>query len=339
MTPEEHITLDEAVAILEITDLDAVTEDQLQKIRRKAQVRWHPDKILHTKPSEETLARYQRNFRLIDHAISVVQAYIKGEVHGDAYADDFEEERARTYEAPQDVIRRNAARMQEGLRDVWERVKQTGYKMHEEVVTVARGLRFADMLRADLADRLPLLCMVSFVFFLFTATAGMMVGGIVFSIAEIDPGIPMYFGGLAIIAQLFCCFLIFLPMSRFWLPEPISNAALFGVNLGLGIRDFIAKRELHEKHSWIGVPLGLLSLLASGLFWVVIAPLYLLAAALLGDRGFKDAKATTRYFAGLADWYIENLMSKNPAEMTDDELFDLSGIWGELKDAPMAKAA
>lgn len=339
MTPEERITLDEAVAILEITDLDAVTEDQLQKIRRKAQARWHPDKILHTNPSEETLERYQRNFRLVEQAIALVRAYLQGDVHGDAYADSYEEERARSYEEPQDVIRRNAAQMQAELREVWERVKQTAYKMHEEVVTVAHGLRFADMLRADLADRLPLLCMISFVFFFFTATVAMMAGALLFGMAKMGPDVPLTLGGLAIIVQLLACFLIFLPMSRFWLPEPIANAALFAVNLGLGIQAFIVRREWHEKHSWIGIPLGLLSLIALGLFWVVIAPLYLLAAALLGDRGFKDTTASTRFYAGLADWYIETLMIKDPAQMTDDELFDLSGIWGQLKDAPMGKAA
>ena len=335
MTPEEQITLDEAVAILEITGLNSIKEDQLQKIRRKAQIRWHPDKILHTKPSEETLARYQRNFRLVDQAISLVQAYIQGEVHTDAYAGDFEEERARTYEAPQDVIRRNASHMQETLLNVWERVKQTGYKMQEEVVTVVQGFRFADMLRADLADRLPLLCIISFVFFLFTATLAMLAGALIFEVAKMDAGIPMTIGGLAIIVQLFACFLIFLPMSRFWLPESVSNAALSAVNLGLGIQAFIIARDWHEKHSWIGVPLGLLSWLALGLFWLIIFPLYSLVAILLGDKGFKDTTATTRYFAGAAEWYIEELMSKDPATLTDDELFDLSRVWGELKDAPM----
>ena len=339
MTPEERITLDEAVAILEITNLDAVAEDQLQKIRRKAMARWHPDKILHTNPSAETLERYQRNFRLVDQAIVLVRAYLQGDIHGDAYADSYEEERARSYEAPQDIIRRNAARMQEELRKVWERVQQTGYKMREEVVTVARGLRFADMLRADLADRLPLVCMISFVFFFFTAIAAMIAGMIIFAIAKIDPSALATVVGLAIIAQLLACFLIFLPMSRFWLPEPIANAALFAVNIGLGIRDFIVEREWHEKHSWIGIPLGLLSFIALGLFWVIIAPIYLLAAALLGDRGFKDTKAATRFYAGLAEWYIEQLMTEDPASMSDEELFDLSHVWGELKDAPVGKAA
>ena len=336
MTPEERIALDEAVAILEIADLDSIQEDQLQKIRRKAQFRWHPDKILHTKPSEETLARYQRNFRLVDQAIAQVQAYLRGEMHGDAYADDFEEERKRTYEAPQDIIRRNAPEMQETLRSVWERVKQTGYKMQEEVVTVARGLRFADMLRADLADRLPLLCMISFVFFFFTAMVAMIAGLVICAMAKIDPSVPATVVGLASIIQLLACFLIFLPMSRFWLPEPIANPALFAVNLGLWIQNFIVSRNWHEKHSWIGIPLGLLSWLSLGLFWLIIFPLYSLVAALLGDRGFKDTMVTTRYFAGAAEWYIEELMSKDPAALSDDELFDLSRVWGDLKDAPLS---
>ncbi len=335
MSPEERVDLSEAISILEITDLDSLTEADLPKLRRKAQVRWHPDKILYTKPSEETLQRYQRNFRLIGPAIEAVEGYLKGQVHADTYDDAYEQKRAQTYEPPQETIRRNAGRMQDELRNAWDGIRANSYKMHEEEVVVAPGLRFADMLRADLADKVPLSCMLSFVTCAFLGIFALIIALLASQAMKINPNFLTSLVGLVLLVQFAGCALAFLPMSRFWLPDALSDFAVKMVNIGLWIRGYIAKKNWHE-HSWIGIPLGLMSWVALALYWVIIFPLYLLAGALLGDRGFKDVTSKVRYYAGAADWYVDDLMQKDPAEMTDDELFDLSYCWRELSDAPKA---
>ena len=45
---------------------------------------------------------------------------------------------------------------------------------------------------------------------------------------------------------------------------------------------------------------------------------------------------TVRYHAGLAEWYIEELLAGDPAAMTGEELSHLSQLYRELRDDPVA---
>ncbi|MBW4475663.1 MAG: hypothetical protein KME54_02020 [Tolypothrix brevis GSE-NOS-MK-07-07A] len=99
---QEIFTLQEALLLLEISNLDRVVQSDLPLIRRKAFKRWHPDTIAHTNPSQETVKRYERNFRLIDQAIAMVEAYLRGEVHSsERFSEDYHsqpaEERSYRY--------------------------------------------------------------------------------------------------------------------------------------------------------------------------------------------------------------------------------------------------
>jgi len=52
----------------------------------------------------------------------------------------------------------------------------------------------------------------------------------------------------------------------------------------------------------------------------------------VGEKLVGVVKQNVNYYADVAEWYIDELISKNSNEMTSDELFHLSYIYSELSD-------
>lgn len=329
---QETITIDEALKILELTSVENLDDVALQKIQRRARRRWHPDTIAYLKPDPKTIAEYERNFRLIDLAIECVRAFLGGNVEvGSSTARGFDQFVA---EEPEEVIRRNAPEIQEVLRKVWTRVKENAYKMTEEVITLREGVPYKDLLMDDLKEDVPVLAVSALVngwVLLLIATIATLpvaaLGEAVWSAAIV---IVMVLWAL----QAFSCVITFLPLSRFWLPEPVSQWVSRFVDAGLYVNRYVAEHNL-DQHLAIALLVGIPIRIAQAVKWLVLLPLYKLSGVLLGDRRMGTIRHHVRYYAGLAEWYVDELLRAEPSAMDREQLFHLSHLYAELKDAPI----
>lgn len=116
------------------------------------------------------------------------------------------------------------------------------------------------------------------------------------------------------------------------MPENLIKIVSPFVNFGLGVHRFLAENGL-ANNLVVGLIIGIPIFLAQILKWIVLYPTYMLVGLILGEKRMGTVTHSVNYYAGAADWYIEELLSKNPNELSREELFDLSFLTGELKNA------
>lgn len=66
--------------------------------------------------------------------------------------------------------------------------------------------------------------------------------------------------------------------------------------------------------------------------YIILYPLTEIAKTLVKDKVVGVVKENVNYYADVAEWYINDLLNKNPEEMSRDELFHLSYLYSELSD-------
>ena len=316
---QKTLSFDLAIEILEIVDISKVSLDELSRITKKAKIRWHPDRIAQYKDEEE-IAKYTHYFQLIAPAAEMVESYLRGEHQA---GEKFEREPTQEVRDPAEVIRENAPDMQANLRDLWERVRQSNFKHTVQEVVLSDGFRLKDLLRQDFKEDLAGLSIISLVCGLVLTVV---IGTIVQLMLPPLGVVVLVFGGL----QALACLLGFLPLSRFWLPEKVQEIMLWFINLGLTFFHWISRNSEGTRvvlQLLVGIPV-LLSYLVK---YLVLFPLYELAKLIVGDRVVGVVKESVNYYAGGAEWYIEQLMTKAPYEMSEKELYDLSYLYGEFQ--------
>jgi hypothetical protein len=328
---DKQLTLQESLRLLEITNLDGIKESDLARIRRKAQKRWHPDAIAYAKPPARVVKRYEQNFVLIDVAIAVVRAYLKGDLHSNVeFSKNFRTTRTIP---PEEKIRQNAYVMQATLRSNWSRIKKIGYKLHEETEVLSEGFCIKDLLEQDLKDNVPVKCIISLfngsiVFLVLSTVLGLLTDDNVYALSVV-------YGIWGI--QALSCVVGFLPLSGFWLPPKVGGFITFFINVGIFFQSILIKSM--ERCSCllvIAVPTIITSLFAHLTKWIVLYPIYGLVGLIVGEHRIGKTQRRIRYYAGLADWYIEELINGNPSEFSTKQLFDLSHLYSELKDVRYA---
>jgi hypothetical protein len=318
--PIMSLTFDEAIELLEITNIEKLKIEDIPQLEKKMKKRWHPDKVIHLNKPEIT-KEYTEKFQKIEEACQLIISFLNGTYHA---GEAFTQTNKTVYEEPEEVIRRNAPGIQETLRNLWATIKEKKYKWEEKEVTLSDGFKLKDLLREDFKEDIAMLSVVSF----FYGIVGL---GLLTLIASwINPTLEIFVGiiwGL----QTLSCILGFLPLSRFWLHEQIQNVMLWFINFGLKIFNW-ADRESQTAAWWVQLLVAIPVLFAGLIKYVILFPFYELAKAIVGHKIVGVVKRKINYYADAADWYIDNLLMKNPHEMTKDELFHLSHLYSELSD-------
>lgn len=323
-----QLPLDQVLRILELTNLTKTTENDFPAIKRKAMRRWHPDSVMHTK-DEERIKEYTRNFQSIDAALTDLAYYLKHgpEEKGAAVAEEVQKADFRASKTPDtvEVLRKEAPRMQKKLRDLWETIKEKGYKQQDEMQIIFEGWKIKDLLVQDIKDGIPALAISSLFngFFLCvvlallgSAAGGNGLAGIVF---------------LAWLIQAAACLITILPLSRFWLPNGLDEFILNLVNAGALLHHGAEKIGL-TKIGFFQLLFGIPALLGRLTQWIILYPLYVLVGEFAGEKSIGKIYRLNVYYAGLASWHIEELINKAPAQMTEEELYHLAHAYAELKD-------
>ncbi len=320
---EEQLELSAAVEILEIQDLNALTESDLKKVKRRAQRRWHPDRIAHSNPSEEQIKKFERNFVLIDDALEVVRAYLSGE----AAPAPKKQAETEDFETPEDIARDNVFENQKIFAQYWDRARGSSFEVQYEDAVLAEGLTLGEMLDEDLADDVPMTALMSLwvglvVYFVFGL--GLMLVGLV---SQQLAGILLVVLTLAWMTHALASFVVLVPMARFWLPEVVLEKVGYMIDLSM--------RTLYhyEHHDWAIWVFGIPSMLVMATKWVIIWPIYKLVGLLGGDRKFGRVVVNTKYHAGLSEAYCEHLATSDPHGMSLEEMCDLAYASNAFREA------
>lgn len=312
------MNLREAMDILELTSVDTLTPEALLHAAKKAKKRWHPDAIAWRKDANET-ERYTRNFQQIESARGVVEAYLDGSYETGDRAKSGATHASRE---PADVIRENAAEMKRKISAVWAEVKLRKYRMTVERVVVSAGHKVSDLLQTDFDDDIAILSVISLFY-----------GGLVFGLIAGAVGSGNRFLGVCaesvFVAQILACVLGMLPLSRYWLNERVQEAMLWFVNFGLRIF-YWTERRVRTDPWWAQLIVALPVLTALILKNLLLRPMVFVAKIVAKDRMVGVVVKDVSYYAGLADWYVEQLLTKSVDKMTEEELFHLSHFYSEM---------
>ncbi len=315
-----ELTFDHAIELLEISDISKLTQDDIAKIERTSKKRWHPDKVAHLKDSSIT-NEYTQNFQNINLACEMIISFLKGTYHG---GEAFSGSSNKIHEEPEEVIRKNAPDIQTKLRNVWVSIKQKKFKLSIKEIVLSDGFKLKNLLSEDFKEDLAMLSVVSFFY-------GIVVFGISTFIANAISPVLGTIVAIVWAAHALSCILGFIPLSRFWLPEQIQNIVFKFINFGLKVY-YWAESESESSNVFLSILVKLPMLFALLIKYVILFPLYELAKVIVGDKIVGVVKQNVNYYAEAAEWYIDELISKNPDEMVADELFHLSYIYGEFAD-------
>lgn len=317
-----NITFDQAIEILEISDISKVQVDDIPQLERKMKRRWHPDKVAHLKDPAIT-EEYTVKFQQIETACQLVYSYLQGTYHA---GEAFNRPSSRVKEEPVEIIRKTAPDIQTTLRGLWSLIKEKKYKWSVNEVVLNDGFKLKDLLDSDFKDDVSRLSVISFVYGIFIFGILMIIGGAIHPVLE-------SIVGLIWLIQAISCLFGFAPLSRFWLNDRVNDVIIKFINFGLHIYNW-ADRETTYSGWLIGLIVHLPALFATIIKYILIWPLHEIAKLFVGGKVVGVVRKRVNYYADAAEWYVDELINKNPRDMTDEELFHLSYIYSELSDVP-----
>jgi hypothetical protein len=316
-----ELTFDKAIELLEITNISKIKIEDLPQLEKKLKKRWHPDRVSHLNDPAIT-EEYTVKFQQIELACQMVYSYLSGTYHA---GDAFTQTKKNTHEEPEEIIRKNAPEMQQTLESVWNLVKEKKYKWSEQEMILSDGFKLKDLLHEDFKEDIAMLSVVSFFY-------GLVFLGILTAIGfAINPAIGTIVS-IVLLLHVIACALGFAPLSRFWLPVPVSEVMIRFINFGLGIYHWAEDQAQNSSKSWVVLLIRIPVLFAKLIKYLILLPLTELAKVFVGNKIVGVVKQKVNYYAEAADWYIEQLINSHPDDMSSEELFHLSYIYSELSD-------
>lgn len=315
----EDITFDAAIDLLEITDISKVKLEDIPKLKRKANSRWHPDKIEHLNNPSLT-KEYIENFQQIEFASKLIADFLSGEYHA---GEQFSKNQQYYYESEKNIDRNNAEFYQQTIKNVWPSIKQSKYKWSVEEYIISDGRKIKELLDLDFKEDVAVLSIISLFY-------GIILIGLTTAITGIFSPVAGTIVGIVFLIQATSCVLGFLPLSRFWLPTIISDAMILFVNFGLGIYNRAHRSADKSNSVWLRLLVQIPLLFAKLIKYIILLPLYQITKAILGDKIIGLVKKNESYYADIAGWYIEELLDKPIKNMTDEEISRLSYLYHQF---------
>lgn len=314
------LTFDKAIAILEIADVSAILISDINTIRRSAQKRWHPDRIQKLK-DENKIREYESNFKMIDEACVIIEAFLKGTYHsGKAFEQQENQQRQKHWE---NTIK-NAKTVQEEFKNVWSEIKSKGYKLSVKEVVLSDGFNLNDLLINDFKEDIAMTSIVSMFYGVFL---GLMLATIGYILSPMVGNLVM----IPVVIHILFCLLGTLPLSRFWLNREVSNIMLKFINFGHSLFEW-AEFNSKESNKWyLQLLVFIPALFALGVKYIVLFPSYEIAKLFVKDKIVGIVKQKVNYYAEGAEWYIDNLLKKQVENMSDEEFEHLFYLYDDLR--------
>ena len=293
-----ELTFDQAIELLEITNISKVSIEDIPKIEKKAKKRWHPDKVSHLNDPEIT-KEYNTKFQEIEIACEMIYSFLKGTYHA---GEAFTQSKKTVYEEPEDIIRKNAPELQQTLKDLWNLIKERRYKWSEKEIILSDGFKLRELLKEDFKEDIAMLSVVSFFY-------GLISLGLLTAIATMINPVLGTIVGIICLLQSLSCVIGFLPLSRFWLPSPVQDIMFKFINYGLGVYNWAEHQGQNSSKPWILLLVRIPVLFAKLIKYVILLPLYEITKAIVNDKIVGIVKSKVNYYAEAAEWYIEELIT------------------------------
>ena len=317
------LTFDQAIELLEITDISKVKAADIPRIRRKMQTRWHPDVVASQKDPALT-QEYTTKFQQVELACELILSYLNGSYHaGEAFTGTS----SRKQQETKDILRQEAPQMQELLKSLWNLIQERKYKWSIREDILSDGYKVRDLLDRDYKEETAVLSIVSFYY-------GLVFLAIMLVIANAINSALGTIVAIVCLLQSLSCILGFIPLSRFWLPEQVSNVMVWFINFGLVFYKWAERNWQHSK-GWAILIIRLPVFFAKLVKYIILLPLTELAKALVGNKVMGLVKQKTNCYAEASDWYIEYLINSDSADLSEEELIHLSILHTELSDVKL----
>ncbi len=304
------MTIDQATKLLNIIeDIDTISEDTLKSKKRAAQRRWHPD--MAPSQDEATLNRFKETFQKIEVAVACILSYQKNGYVARDNADFAETGSQNEQKEAQD--RQSATTWKVEVQKRWANIKAVNWRIDKRDTILSDGFSVYEQLKQDLKDRTPALGFTSIfgAFYLFMALS---------FLAIFLPFLFYIITPLFFIHTIFCV-LVALPLSIIWLPEWLYKIAAMSCDAGLEICNFI--RNTPRIRRFVDWPYYF----SIGILLVFITPLYNFVGKQLKNKVVGIQKKTIAFFGDYDVVYVEDLIKKDPAQMSRSEINDLFRVY------------
>ena len=308
-------------------------EPIFKKLEKEARIKWHPDHAPKGKDQE-----YTELTQDINEAVELLKTEIGNKTRGIGEKLEKEREEKFTKEQRQqaDVLRRSVKRMQEKIQESWSKIKNKIDQLERRDEVIAQGQKWADIIddeiqHATLTKAVGAIATYTIIYVPIALFCGFFLGnsGIGYLFTELI--------SLIMLVSLTSCFLGILPLSRYWLPQPIEILMGFFITVGLAIARFLGGKGIFRPttgtsakdntRAFIGVFISAPIFISKVFEMIVLRPIYFLIKKMLGDRGEADFVRSKFYYAGFDITYIDYLLSKPPEEFDTEEILNIQKIF------------
>jgi hypothetical protein len=309
------MTLDEAIELLEITeDIDKITDEKLREKRRRAMQRWHPDTV--PLSDSATKERYEYQFKNIEVALGIIAKYRAGEYFAGQESDNETASQSSRASQQQSEMSKEAPTWQFDIQKIWQQIRAAGWNMTTKETVYSDGFSLRDVLRGDLKDDIMAVSVMS----IFNGYYGFLLSCIPLMIFPYLIYVTLVIWAI----HTLLCFLLILPLSRIWMWDWLTDAAIYSCNKGIALGELMM--NVLGRWKFFRVLLTWPFYFAKGLTLLVIMPLYELVGYFLGDKRVGVKIRREKYFADFQEAYVSYLLTKVPSQMSWLELRHLSEI-------------
>jgi hypothetical protein len=213
-------------------------------------------------------------------------------------------------------LSKEAPAWQNDIQNVWQRIQGAGWKMTTKETIYSHGFRLRDVLRGDLKDDIMAISVMS----IFNGYYAFLLSCLPLLVFPYLIYVTM---ALWLIHSILCLLLI-LPLSRIWMWDWLTDAALFSCNKGLAVGRLMM--DTLGRLRFFRVLLTWPFYFAKGMTLLFIMPLFELVGYFLGEKKVGVKKRRERYLGDYPESYIAHLLTRAPAQMSWSELRHLSDI-------------
>lgn len=318
----EQLTLQQAIEILEITDLDSLTEKDLSKVKKKAAKKWHPDKLAAMDVGEAVVDAFKANFQKIAPAIEIIRAYINGEDYTDMSANA-----NINRESSVDILKREFPNIQEFFTKNWAAIKVNSYKKTVEKVLLFEGFSVPEILKKDLEYEIPEVAIVAMLSGTFLPTiVGLFFTGI--------PPIALLIY-LFVAAQVLCSIIALFPTGRFWLPQFMQSIVLRVLDIGIYMHNAVGFLSdlLPNRFRWIvHTFLKFIQFFGRIAQKLIIAPIYHIVGNIFQDKRIGKVEKELVFFGGFTADYIDELLALPIDSLSEEQVYHVGAMYNSLGD-------
>jgi len=318
----EQLTLKEAIQILEITDLDSLTEKDLAKIKKKAAKKWHPDKLAAMDVEKTVVDKFKANFQKIAPALEIIKAYINGEDYTDMSANA-----NINRESSVDILKREFPNIQEFFTKNWAAIKANDYKKTVEKVLLFEGFSVPEILKSDLEYEIPEVAIV-------TMLSGTILPSIIGLFFTGIPPIAMLIY-LFVALQVLCSLIALFPTGRFWLPQFVQDIVIRVLNIGIYMHDAVGFLSdlLPRRFQWIvHTFLKFIQFFGRIAQKLIVAPIYHIVGNIFKDKRIGKVEKELVFFGGFTTDYIDELLAMPLDSLSEEQVYHVGAMYNSLGD-------